>query len=161
MKIKSINKLLMWVLILITFYFCWSCYYFIYLKEDYLGEYKKQIIKILYLIWMLLICLSINMFPAHIHIFITILFTNIIMFPLFLLANKDSYSININSINSVNIYSVNTIFIMTLSPLIILSFIYLINYLDYPIILSVILVITYIHLEVEYVTKKILIKNNL
>ena len=147
MKTKSTSKLLTCVFFLITFYFCWSCCYFIYLKEDYLGEYKKQIIKILYLIWISLICLSINMFPIHINIFIGILFTNITMFPIFLLANKDSYKININS--------VVTIFIMIFNPLIILGFIYLINYLDYPIILSVILVITYIHLEVEYVTNKI------
>ena len=153
MKTKSTSKLLTCVFFLITFYFCWSCYYFIYLKENYLGEYKKQIIKILYLIWISLICLSINMFPAHINIFITILFTNITMFPMFLLANKDNYDININS--------VVTIFIMILNPIIILGFIYLINYLNYPIILSVVLVIMYIHLEVEYVTKKILIINNL
>lgn len=150
MKVKSTNKLLIWVFFLLTFYFCWGCYYFIYLKEDYLGEYKKQIIKILYLIWILLICLSINMFPAHMNIFIGILFTNITMFLMFLLANKDSYKININS--------VVTIFIMIFNSLIIFSFIYLINYLNYPIILSVILVITYIHLEVEYVTNYLLRK---
>ena len=163
--LKQIVDKIWWLFFPIGLFSCWGGIYFTQLLEYYnTKKDNKNFIKMAYVTWIIMLISAEIIFPQYRNIIIGIYLINVLVFPFLILLDKQLLGNEIfGKINKIDIFKImlSSLIIFPLILLFMKAYYYnLYHFIPSYFIGGILLSLT-INLEVEYVTKKILIINNL